>query len=239
MAEQIIVANMETHSGSLPGTSHAAPLAARRYPVDVSIEPQLGNRNRLTTFFRPFLALPHLLLVGGPAAFATLWNRTDGAGLQLGAGAGALGAVAGVCAVIAWFAIVFGASHPTELWKLTAFYLRWRVRAVAYFALLRDEYPPFGDGEYPVTLQLEPPDEARNRLSVAFRPILAIPHFIVLWVLGIAWAIATIIAWFSILIWGSYPEPLSRFAAGVLRWGTRVEAYVLLLRDEYPPFSLE
>lgn len=52
-------------------------------------------------------------------------------------------------------------------------------------------------------------------------------------------AVVTVSAWFSILITGSYPEPLSRFAAGVFRWGTRVEAYVLLLRDEYPPFSLD
>ena len=217
---------------------HGARIDAR-YPIDVSIEPQLAGRNRLTTLFRPLLAIPHILLVGGPVAFAATWFPTDESGFHLGAGVGALGAVAGVCAMIAWFAIVFGARHPPELWKLAAFYLRWRVRAVAYLTLLRDEYPPFGDGDYAVTAALAPPSEPRDRLTVAFRPLLALPHFIVLWALGIGWAVVTCIAWFSILIFGAYPEPLYRFSSGVLRWGTRVEAYMLLLRDEYPPFSLE
>ena len=110
---------------------------------------------------------------------------------------------------------------------------------MAYVALLADEYPPFGDGDYPAVLRLSPPNGDRARMSVAFRPLLAVPHFIVLWALGIAWAIVTLIAWISILISCRYPESLYRFAVGVFRWGARVEAYVLLLRDEYPPFSLE
>lgn len=232
------MAVMETHLGSIDASDREFSSAAR-YPTKVSIEPQLSRRNRLTTAFRPILAIPHLLLVGGPVAFATLWVSADDSGLHLGAGAGALGAVAGVCAILTWFAIVFGASQPKELWRLGAFYLRWRVRVVGYVALLRDEYPPFGDADYPIVLRLEPPETPRSRMSVAFRPILAIPHFIALWALGMGWALVTVIAWFSILMFGSYPEALYRFASGMLRWGTRVEAYVLLLRDEYPPFSLE
>jgi hypothetical protein len=88
-------------------------------------------------------------------------------------------------------------------------------------------------------LVLSAPTRSRDRLTVAFRPILALPHFILLWFLGIAWGVTTLIAWVSILITGSYPSALYQFAVGVLRWSTRVEAYVLLLRDEYPPFSLE
>lgn len=229
---------METHLGSVSATETRRTQSSE-YPVDISIDMQLHNRNRLTTAFRPILAIPHLLLVGGPIAFTTLWLDGSDSGLNVGAGAGALGAVAGVCAIIAWFAIVFGASHPRELWKLAAFFMRWRVRALVYVTLLRDEYPPFGDGDSPAVLRLEAPVAPRDRISVALRPILVIPHFIALWVLGIAWALVTVVAWFSILIFGSYPEPFYRFATGVLRWETRVEAYVLLLRDEYPPFSLE
>jgi len=230
------MSDMATHIESIDEVPRAGLEA--RYPVVVAIEPQLADRNRLTTFFRPLLAIPHILLVGGPVAFAT-WFTADESGLHLGAGVGALGAVAGVCAVIAWFAMVFGAKEPAELWKLTAFYLRWRVRAVAYLTLLHDEYPPFGDGNYPVALTVSSPDAPRDRLSVALRPLLVLPHLILLWALGLGWAVVTCIAWFGILIFGSYPEPLYRFACGVLRWGARVEAYMLLLRDEYPPFSLE
>lgn len=46
------------------------------------------------------------------------------------------------------------------------------------------------------------------------------------------------VAWFAILFTGRYPAGLYEFGVGVLRWNTRVEAYLLLLRDEYPPFSL-
>lgn len=104
--------------------------------------------------------------------------------------------------------------------------------------LLRDEYPPFGDGPYLTELDLERPPEPRSRLTVFFRLILAFPHLIVLWVLGIAWIFASIGGWLIILATGSFPEGLYRFGTGVLRWTARFEAYLLLLRDEYPPFRL-
>ena len=208
------------------------------HPVQIRIEPRLTGRNRLTTAFRAVLALPHLVLVGGPIALLfTQLSRSEPESFGWQAGGGALGAVAFLAAVVAWFAIVFGARHPDGLWKLGAFYLRWRVRAVAYTALLRDEYPPFGEGSYPAEVTLSPPG-ARNRLTVAFRPILALPQLVAVWGLGLAWAVTTLIAWFAILFTGRYPAGLYRFGAGVLRWTTRVEAYVLLLDDRYPPFSL-
>jgi hypothetical protein len=211
------------------------------HPVDVHIEPALENRNRLTTAFRIVLAIPHLLLVGAPVA-ATLswtWSSERGMHYDLGAGAGVLGAVAGVCALIAWFAILFTGRYPEGLRNLATLYLRWRVRAVAYTSLLRDEYPPFGDGAYPARLGIERPARPRDKVTVAFRIILAIPHLLAIWVLGLVWALVTVIAWFSILFTGRYPEALYGFAVGVFRWNTRVEAYLLLLHDEYPPFALE
>jgi hypothetical protein len=210
------------------------------HPVGVTVNPALHSRNRLTCAFRPILAIPHILLVGGPIAFGiTSAGRMDGEPrFEWGTG-GVLGGVAVVIAIIAWFALVFGARFPSGLWSLSAMYLRWRVRAVAYLMLLRDEYPPFGDGPYPATLTLTEPDTPRDRVTVAFRLVLALPHIFVLWLLGVAWAVTTLIAWFAILFSGSFPAPLYHFGAGVLRWSTRVEAYLLLLRDEYPPFSLE
>lgn len=208
-------------------------------PIQVHVDPAIEGRDRLTVAFRLILAIPHLLIVGGPIAGVLSWSWQDeGKRFELGAGGGVLGAVAAIVAVIAWFAILFTGRFPEGLWNLVAFYMRWRVRAVAYMALLRDEYPPFGDGLYPAGVQLQAPLGPRNRVTVAFRLILAIPHLIAVWALGIAWAITTIIAWFAILISGRYPEDLYRFGVGVLRWSTRVEAYLLLLYDEYPPFSL-
>lgn len=214
--------------------------AAVDYPIEVRVKPATEKRNRLTSAFRIVLAVPHLLLVGGPVAaiLSWTWSAEAGSSSEWSAGGGVLGVVAAVAAFIAWFAIVFTGRHPEGLWKLSAFYLRWRVRAVAYVALLRDEYPPFGDGDYPATLTLEPPTGPRDRITVAFRLILTIPHILSIWVLGLAWALTTLVAWVAILLTGRYPAGLYAFALGVLRWNVRVEAYLLLLRDDYPPFSL-
>jgi hypothetical protein len=208
--------------------------------VDVSVAPATTGRNRLTTAFRPILAIPHLLLVGAPAAvgFSLEWNSNGQQNVQWGATTGVLGAVAGVCSFIAWFTLVFAGTYPSGLRSLALYYLRWRVRAAAYLTLLRDEYPPFGDAEYPASLEVNLPDGARSRLTIAFRIILLIPQFIALWAIGIAWAVTTLSAWVSIILTGDYPESLYQFGVGALRWSTRVEAYLLLLHDAYPPFSL-
>lgn len=192
------------------------------------VAPQADKRNRLTVGFRAILAIPHLLLVGGPGYGAGLGERT-----------GVLGAVAEVAAFINWFIIVFTGKANKDLINLQQFYLRWRARAIAYEALLRDEYPPFGDGDYPVEATFPSVTEGRNRWTVGFRLILIIPQVIVLVFVFIAWAITAIIGWFAVLFTGRYPDGLWKFGEGVMRWLLRVESYLLLLHDDYPPFSLE
>jgi hypothetical protein len=84
----------------------------------------------------------------------------------------------------------------------------------------------------------EPPT-TRDRVTIAVRPILAVPHLVLLFFVLLAWLVATVIAWFSVVFTGNYPAVFSVFAIGAMRWLLRVEAYMLLLVDEYPPFSLE
>jgi hypothetical protein len=159
--------------------------------------------------------------------------------MDWGAGGGVLGIAAGIGAVFAWFAILFTGRYPAGLRQLAAQYLRWRARAMAYIALLRDEYPPFGEGEYPVQVAIAEPEDERNRLTVALRIFMMIPHFIALWLLSVLWLLTTIAAWFAIMLTGNYPVSLYPYGVAVLRWSVRVEAYLLLLHDEYPPFSLD
>jgi hypothetical protein len=204
------------------------------YPVTVIIEPALTNRNRVTTAFRFILAIPHAILVGA-AGIGAAWRQGN---LSLGGETGILGAVAYLLAIVSWFMIVFGGEHLAVVREFTVFYMRWRVRALAYLMLLRDEYPPFGDAPYPASLQIVDPAGTRNRVTVGLRIILAIPHLVVLVFLVFAWWLASIVAWLLILFTGGYPAGLYGFGAGVLRWLLRVEAYLLLLVDEYPPFSL-
>jgi hypothetical protein len=216
------------------------------YPIEYDVEPQIHDRNRLTVFFRLILAIPHLILVGGPGVAiggGVFWRREFHDGVRwwgLDWGNGVLGLVAFVMAVIAWFAIIFANQHPRGLWDFARFFMRWRARAVTYMALLRDEYPPFSDSAaYPVRYAVDYPEGPRNRWSVGLRIIYAIPHVVMLFFIGIAWFVTAVIAWFAILFTGSYPEGLYRFAVGYLRWSFRVESYMLLMRDEYPPFSFD
>ncbi|HET9267215.1 MAG TPA: DUF4389 domain-containing protein [Vicinamibacterales bacterium] len=204
------------------------------YPVYVGVEPSYAGRNRLTTFFRLILAIPHIILVGGVGlAFG---SRADNR--SAGGEGGLLGAVAVFLAIVSWFTLVFAGTHIVGIRQFTAFYLRWRVRAVSYLMLLEDPYPPFGDAPYPASIEILEPMGPRDRLSIALRLIYAIPHLLVLLFVLIAWGFATIAAWFLILLTGAYPKALYDFGVGAMRWRLRVEAYMLLMVDEYPPFSL-
>jgi hypothetical protein len=209
------------------------------YPVTVTVEPALTNRNRLTTFFRLILAIPHLILVGGVGlGFASRGGSNGNATVGVGEG-GLIGAVAVFLAIVSWFTILIAGTHIVGIRQLTTFFMRWRVRALSYFMLLEDAYPPFGDAPYPATLEVVDPAGPRDRLSVALRIFLVIPHIILLLFVVIGWSFTTIAAWFIILFTGAYPKGLYDFGVGALRWTLRVQAYLLLLVDEYPPFSLE
>jgi hypothetical protein len=79
---------------------------------------------------------------------------------------------------------------------------------------------------------------AQRRATVALRVILAIPHFLVLYVLGIAASVVAVIGWFGALATGRLPRFAVGYLSGYLRWYCRTGAYLLLLTDEYPPFAL-
>src|SRR4051794_24035278 len=90
--------------------------------------------------------------------------------------------------------------------------------------------------DHPIHLTITD-DLQRNRLTVFFRLILAIPHVIVLALWGIAFYLVAIVMWFATLFAGEAPEGLHDFQAKWLRYSTQVNAYCFLLADPFPAFG--
>jgi Domain of unknown function (DUF4389) len=99
--------------------------------------------------------------------------------------------------------------------------------------------PPVAAPDYPVRYDVEYP-ERLSRWKIFVKWILAIPHFIIVILLVNVAGILQFIAFFSILFTKRWPRGLFDFTVQIYRWSANVAAYaLLLLRDEYPPFSGE
>jgi len=205
------------------------------YPVQFSVDYPERQLNRMTTAFRIIVAIPILILIGaiGNAGWDWSDSGTDG-------GQGFLIAGGTLLFFPTLLMIVFRQKYPRWWFDFNLQISRFANRVCAYLALMRDEYPSTDD-EQAVHLTLPYPDAGRdlNRWLPLVKWFLAIPHYIVLFVLSIAAFVAVIIAWFAIVFTGRYPRAIFDFVEGVMRWNNRVTGYAFtLVTDEYPPFRL-
>ncbi len=184
------------------------------YPIRLDI--QYSDTLSRLTFLKWILAIPHYLIIY------------------------ALNIVFEIISLIAFFAIIFTGEYPRSLFDFAVNTNRWRMNLVGYVMLIRDEYPPFSfePGLYPVTFEVDYPTNLA-RFAPLYKWILAIPHFIIVAVLGFIAAIVVVIAGLSVLFTGTYPEGMYKFVVGVQRWTMRATLYALFMTDEYPPFSLD
>jgi hypothetical protein len=92
--------------------------------------------------------------------------------------------------------------------------------------------------EVPLPVQLTAAGPAQQRRwTVLIRLIMLIPHYVVLYALGVAASVVSFIGWWGALFTGRLPEFAVSYMSGYIRWITRVQAYGLLLTDQYPPFA--
>jgi hypothetical protein len=207
------------------GYGDAAPYPAR---LEIAYPERL---NRVTTAFRLVLVIPIAIVAGiltGSGTVRSGSTTTTSAGIT------------GGLFVATLLLILFRQRYPRWWFDFALELTRFTTRIGAYFALLTDNYPSTVEHQT-VALDLDYPDVERdlNRGLPLVKWFLAIPHYIVLFFLGIGAVVSVIIAWFVILFTGRYPRTLFDYVVGVVRWGLRVEAYAfLLITDRYPPFSL-
>ena len=196
--------------------------ASSSYPASFTFDPpeKIANWRPLVNWI---LAIPHFVILYG------------------------LRVLAQVVSVISWFVILFTGAMPESFANLQVMFLRYETRIYIYASFMREEYPPFAftttpvdEGDDPrVRVDFHPELTDRNRLTVGFRLILAIPQFVVLALLGIVAWVVLVVAFFVVLFTGRWSEAARNLVINIMRWFLRVEAYILLLTDEYPPFSLE
>jgi uncharacterized protein DUF4389 len=204
------------------------------YPVTLSIDYPDRPLNRLTTFFRIFVAIPICIVLGAVAGGTWQWTSPNHNATVVAAGAG------GLLFFAPMLMILFRRKYPRWWFDWNLELQRFSNRVLAYLALMDDRYPSTDDHQS-VRLDYPYPDAAvdLNRWLPLVKWLLAIPHLIVLFFLGIGAFVVVIVAWFAILFTGRYPRGLFDFVEGVIRWQNRVNAYAfVLVTDEYPPFRL-
>ena len=206
------------------------------YPVRFSVDYPEEGLDRVRTLFRLILFIP----IGVMLALLSATGADFDAYQEAATDYSWVVATGGFVVLPTLVMIVVRQKYPRWWFDWNLELLKFQNRVFAYLALLRDEYPST-DEEQAVHLTIPYPDAARdlNRWLPLVKWLLAIPHYIVLFILAIGALFAIIIAWFAILFTGRYPRGLFDFVVDVTRWGIRVTAYSqLMATDKYPPFVL-
>jgi hypothetical protein len=203
------------------------------YPTTLAIDYPDRALNRLTTFFRIFVVIPIAIILflvnGGNLDFSGMhgwdWHYATG----------------GILFLATLFMILFRQKYPRWWFDWNIALVKFSTRVGTYLGLLTDVYPST-DEEQSVHIEIAYPDVPKdlNRWLPLVKWFLAIPHYIILFFLGIAAFVCVVVAWFAILFTTRYPRGLFDFVVGVYRWSLRVTAYAFLLTtDRYPLFSLD
>ena len=216
--------------GQRSTSGEAVPYPAR---LEIAYPDRL---NRVTTAFCLVLVIPIVIVVSVLTGEGTQSVQTSGGDWATTTSSGITGGLFAATLLL----ILFRRRYPRWWFDFALELTRFTTRIGAYVALLTDDYPSPVEHQA-VALDLDYPNVERdlNRWLPLVKWFLVIPHFILLFFLGIGAVFSVILAWFDILFTGRYPRALFDYVIGVARWSLRVQAYAfLLISDQYPPFSL-
>jgi hypothetical protein len=191
-------------------THASATHAVDTHPIRLINNDDL-KRNRLTVFFRLILAIPHFL-------WLTLWLL-----------------VLYLAGTIFWLIALVTGRLPDGVHNFVARFARYSMQVYAYTCLLSDPFPPFSgaEGAYPIDLQIDGPRK-QNRLGIFFRVLLAIPAFLLAYVLRALMNVLGFVGWFYALFTGRMSEGIENLGSFALRYEAQTFAYAFLLTDKYP-----
>ena len=205
------------------------------YPARLEVD-YPDQHDRVTTLFRLVLVIP-IGIVSSVLTAGVTQTDYNANGQMVRDSSG--GITAGLF-LATLLMVLFRQRYPRWWFDFALEIARFSARVGAYAALLTDKYPSTVE-EQSVHLQIDYPDVEHdlNRWLPLVKWLLAIPHYLVLFVLSVVAFFAVVVAWFAILFTGRYPRGLFDFVVGVARWWLRVQAYAfLLVTDRYPPFAL-
>lgn len=208
------------------------------YPVDVEFGEREPQR-RWVTALRIFLLIPVLLL-------SVAFEGTGGGFWYGGRDEGSFAWSGGTLVTVAffgWFACLALGRMPHGFRDLQAYGLRYYAQGAAYGLVLTDRYPnvdpaetPASGPDHPVRLTVDD-DLRRTRLTVFFRLLLSLPHFVWILLWSVVMIFAAFITWIAALIIGRPPAALHRFLSAFVRYSTHLSAYVALTANPFPGFT--
>jgi uncharacterized protein DUF4389 len=186
-----------------------AQAQAHEHPIRLVNDDDL-QRSRLTVFFRLLLALPHFVWLG-------LWSMA-----------------AFLVGFAAWVVALVTGRVPDALHGFLARYVRYFTHVYAYYHLLSEPFPGFtGERGYAVDLDVGPA-EPQSRLTVLCRWLLAIPAFLIAYVLRALMSVLALVGWFYALATGRMSDGIENLGNYALRYEAQTVAYAMLVTARYP-----
>ena len=201
----LVTPTYPTADPTLPASAGHAP----EHTVALHVDDD-RHRSRLTTFFRLFLTVPHMvwLLLWGVAVFFAV--------------------------VAQWFFTLAAGRPAAPLHAFLRAYIRYQAHVGAFLFMVANPFPGFtGRPGYPIDVHIAAPDR-QSRWVTFFRLVLGLPAFILNGALNALLVAAGFGGWFAALAIGRMPEGLRNAGAHALRYNEQVNAYAALVTDRYP-----